>query len=213
MRTRLPVLLVLAAALSMARAAFASPVPAPAAPADGLRPGAEVTTVVPELPQGAREFELVLLPEGGEPIQMTPELPAGARAVRWRMPRTCASRARLVVRSGDAHDEWRSQASAAFALATPGPDELAQLIAGCAGIGARWDLAGDPATALGDARAPEHLAPAYPLPHAAPAPAAPALTIPDLACSALVHDAGAPSGAPPDIPTFSSAASFRPLRN
>jgi hypothetical protein len=213
MRTRLPVMLALAAALFVGRTALAAPIPAPAAPSDGLRPRAEVTTIVPELPRGAREFELVLMPEGGEPIQVTPELPAGAREVRWRMPRTYASRARLLVRSGSARDEWRSDASDAFALGAPEPGDLAMLIAGRAGIGDWRELDAMLAPALDDSRTPQRLAPALPTPPAAPVPMAPALTIPDPDRSAFVHDVGASSGVHPEQTTRSSAASFRPLRN
>jgi len=116
---RIPTALALLAALLLAPAAGrANSVPAPAAPLDGVRVGDVVVTPVPPLPPGAHEFELLLVPETGRPVQVGPETRAGAREVRWRVPHLSARRARLVLRAGGEGAEWESPASAWFDVAT-----------------------------------------------------------------------------------------------
>src|SRR5512142_1022904 len=99
MRAHALTLVLLAPLLLAARPARATGLDGPAAPAGPLAPGALVVTRV-ALPAWAREFELVLLPETGAPIQVSPELPAGVREVAWRLPYTYGRTARLVVRVG-----------------------------------------------------------------------------------------------------------------
>lgn len=82
-------------------ASFAPPLP----PAGATPPGAVVVTALPELPAGAYEFELFLVPDAGAPIRVSAELPAGAREVHWRMPAVAARGARLVLRAGGEHAE------------------------------------------------------------------------------------------------------------
>lgn len=110
-RTGLAVLVSLLLAPSASRASL---LPSPVPPAGSVRPGDEVLTRIPTLPDAATEFEFVLVPDEGPVIQVCPETPAGVREVRWRVPRMAARRARLVLRAGGEGREWESPCSAAF---------------------------------------------------------------------------------------------------
>ncbi len=109
-------LAVLVSLLLAPSASRASVLPSPVPPAGTVRPGDEVLTRVPTLPDNATEFELVLVPDEGPVIQVCPETPAGVREVRWRVPRMAALRARLVLRAGGEGGEWESPCSEAFGI-------------------------------------------------------------------------------------------------
>lgn len=171
----------------LALAAFPGPAPAapfapPVPPAGATPAGAFVVTALPELPAGAYEFELFLVPDAGAPIQVSAELPAGAREVRWRMPAVAARGARLVLRAGGEGREWESAPSARFALAPLPAGEHARLLrgeseagerlessAGAAGAGLR---AAPRAPALSASATPACVAESSPAPLAAPAESA-----------------------------------------
>jgi hypothetical protein len=183
----------------------------PRAPADGLKAGALVTTAVPGLPGGAREFELVLLPESGPPIQVTPELPAGVREVTWRVPRTFARRVRLAVRCGGAHDERQSPPSEPFELAPLTGAELARLVAGAADR-ITWDARSTPPPGWTTAGGRDVLAQADPLSREAEPVSSPDLALPaaDRPCDLeddTLHDR------PLAHRTSSRQSVFTPLRN
>ena len=210
MRASLPALLALAALLLGPSGALAARASAPAPPAMAVHAGDAITTAIPTLPAGAREFELVLLPEGGPEIQLSAELAAGVREVTWRMPRTYATRARLVLRSGDARDEWRSEPSAEFTLAALSPNEWLRLACGGAETRAWKECGGASAAALaGDARRDE-LSPGDAALQAAPSPPSPDLDTPACERVAFERDADAPE-ARVFAPTFQRTPAFRPL--
>jgi hypothetical protein len=213
MRTRLAILLASSAALLASRPAAATPgIPAPAAPQFAARPGEEIVTTIPGLPAGAREFELVLLPDGGAPIQVSPETPAGVRTVRWRMPRTYAGHARLELRSGGEREEWSSEPSAPFALAPMPPAEFARLVAGAAETRAWPERVRSACAALDAASGREEVFRAGAAVRAAEPPPAPALELPSPSGKTIVA-AGESRPAPPIRSNQSQAPSFRPLRN
>ena len=121
----------LATALLAAPAAAAVRLPAPDPPAHAIRTGELVVTALPELPEGADEVELYLVPESGAPrIRVSPERDAAEGRIVWRMPALSARRARLVLRAGGANAEGEPRASAAFDAAPPGEGELARALAG-----------------------------------------------------------------------------------
>ena len=130
MRPLAAMLTALLAALAFAGPAAAAPMPAPVPPGAAIAPGSIVVTAVPELPAGAEEFELLLVPDAGPAVRVSPETPAGARVVRWRMPALAARSARLVWRTGGERYERESAPSAAFALAPLPAGEDARVLQG-----------------------------------------------------------------------------------
>ncbi len=116
--------------LLAATTAWSAPrIPAVGAPAV-VREGAEYETVVAGLPAGIEEFELFLLVEDGPGrlVRLTAEREGGGGAVRWRMPRVGADRARLVLRAGGRFGETESEPSAAFAIEAGEPLGQAELL-------------------------------------------------------------------------------------
>jgi hypothetical protein len=173
MRVPLATLLVAAACALLSLPATAAAMAPPAAPAARVVPGAMVVTAVPVLPPGAREFELLLLPDSGPAIRVSPETPAGAREIRWRVPRLIAHRLRLVLRAGGENMEWESAPSAPFALAPPAAGELGRLIAGRSEAGYRIERPGAPPSGLSSAADRDEIVAASTPPRAIQAPSAP----------------------------------------
>jgi hypothetical protein len=212
MRLLSPALLALG--LLLAPTVLAAPrIPAVAAP-PLVRVGERYETALPDLPEGADECELFLLPEdgSGRMIQLTPEREVEDGPLRWRMPRVHATRARLVLRAGGRFGETESPPSAAFAIVTPRPPGRAEVLRG------RGELAwhfGDPAAARPAAlRAPAGAAfgLARPSPSAAPPPHGPAAELPARARPADGAVAVA-SDPDPSAPHPSRRPAFVPLRN
>jgi hypothetical protein len=212
MRAPLPTILALAALALPPGHAWAQAPAAPAPPVGEVRVGAEIVTLVPRLPAGTTEFELVLLPESGPAIQVSPEMRAGAIDVHWVMPRVYGRTARLALRYGGPGHESRSEPSAAFVLAAPGADEVADLIALRSGA-ARWpECESGPVPGFAPAADHPDLA-ALPARIRAIAPEVPAILPPPASPAAGpgFQDASretTPSGTP-----RSRAPAFRPLRN
>lgn len=212
MRAPLPTILALAALVLGPGPARAQDPAAPAPPVGEVRAGAEIVTIVPRLPAGATEFELVLLPESGPAIQVSPELPVGSIDVCWRMPHTFGRTARLAVRWGAPGCESQTPPSAAFALASPGADDVADLIA-LKSDAARWPEC-EAASLPGFASGADPATLGQPLtfiraiaPHASAMPTRPARA-PGTLGFQNDDDAASPSCAP-----RSRAPAFRPLRN
>lgn len=178
MRRATTALALLAALLLAPAAGRAAALPAPAPPAGGIRAGDEVVTCVPRLPDGATEFELVLLPDQGPTIQVCPETPAGVREVRWRMPRLSVPRARLVLRAGGENVEWESPASAAFDLAARDAGLPAWLAALNSPSAVSFDAASRSWSGLRSASTDPDLYAGGAGPRALPPPGSPALTPP-----------------------------------
>lgn len=212
MRTSLFILLALCATLIAPVVTHAASLPAPAPPRDGVHPGDLVVTAIPVLPAGAREFELLLLPDDGRAIAVSPELPAGVRSVTWRMPRTFSGRARLALRVGTAHDERETAPSEAFSLAPLAPADFLLLVSGRAEIRA-WS-SGSIAlrSTLTSADSPDEWTCAAPAPQAAPPPPAPAIPLPERARAVFASESCAPPS--PSIQnTFARTLAWTPLRN
>ena len=157
-------------------ASFVGPLPAravevcaPLPPAGIVRTGDTVRTVVPHLPAGTREFELVLVREDGREIQVSPELPAGVRDVAWRMPRTAGFRARLALRIGGEGTESRSPRSAWFRLAPPAAEDVRRLAAGGEESPASFGAGTECPAGMRGASRPEAISPGAPAPVAAEA--------------------------------------------
>lgn len=129
---RPPRFLVVLAGLLVAATATSAPLVPPVEPPSVVRAGATYVTLVPDLPPGVEECELILLLDdgSGRRIQLTPEREADEGPLRWRMPRVRAARARLVLRAGGEFGETESAPSAPFAIEAPGARELAEVLRG-----------------------------------------------------------------------------------
>ena len=206
--TILTALLALLAGAPPVRATGSVPL---AAPVCAPRPGELVRTIVPALPAGVREFELVLLREDGRAVQVGPELPAGVAEVEWRMPRAWGRTARLALRAGSPEHERVVAISPAFAFAPPAADEAFRLatrggddaVPFGAAAGAR-----EPGLASGPG-SPGFFA-GIGLPAAGEAPPAPAVVAPALAVGFVRSE---PAPAPAARPALGTCAPARvPLR-
>ena len=129
---RPPRFLVVLAGLLVAATAASAPIVPPVEPPPAVRAGASYVTLIPDLPAGVEECELILvLDDGsGRRIQLTPEREADEGPLRWRMPRVRAARARLVLRAGGEFGETESAPSAPFAIEAPGAHDLAEVLRG-----------------------------------------------------------------------------------
>lgn len=185
MRSHFARLVLLAALLTCPRPSGAVRLPAPPAPDQAVRAGDEVVTIVPALPAGAREFELLLVPESGAEIQVSPELPAGVHEVRWRVPRTAARSARLVLRAGGEQAEWESPASESFELVPNSAAATGGLVTVRPPTALRFEFSGGSLSGLQPGPAPLELGVG-----ASDGAAVPAPTTPDVQRPAHVHAAG-----------------------
>lgn len=129
---RPPRFLALLAGLLVAATASSAPIVPPVEPPPIVRAGASYVTLIPDLPAGVEECELILvLDDGsGRRIQLTPEREADEGPLRWRMPRVRTARARLVLRAGGKFGETESAPSASFVIEAPGAHDLAELLRG-----------------------------------------------------------------------------------
>lgn len=127
----LPPALAIAGLLLAATAWSAPRIPA-VSPPSVARAGERYETVLPELPAGIEECELLLLPEdgSGRAIRLTAEHEVGDGPLRWRMPRIAATRARLVLRAGGRFGETESAPSAPFAVESQGERDRAEVLRG-----------------------------------------------------------------------------------
>jgi hypothetical protein len=113
---RSPILALVLAGVLQASLAWGAPALAPVAPPAAAKAGEWYVTELPALPPGTEEVELYLMPDdgSGRMLQLTPERDALEGPLRWRMPRTPATRARLVLRAGGPWGERESEPSAGF---------------------------------------------------------------------------------------------------
>jgi hypothetical protein len=171
---RLPLAPLFALALMTAPAHGTVVAPAPTVPARELRAGETVELRWGALPDGVREFEVMLSLDGGRtwPLRVSAELDRSERCLRWRVPEVATQHARLMLRCGDEVREMDGAPSAPFAiLVAPGRVRLPAALRG----GTWWNGSDETplprartlgAPGIGDAG---HAAPAWVPPRHAPA--------------------------------------------